>query len=264
MRIAAIIVGLLLATVAQAGGPLEFKELNGNPSKYSGKQVTFRFSFTRIQPSVNKVLARRGIKDSNYVEIQTAWRPASQTGLILLVSQKKGALIKALRDTKRRSALYLSGSVRHLTGDQGARWYYVDVTGMTPVKKKSEKKPAETKKSGSKKATAVSLKALLASPAKYVGKKIKLSAVYLGEPKEIKPLVARLTKLDPQKQLIMGLAKRTVAIIRKSDKKSRKTLKGMTKGQSFELEGTFKQIGKGRRVLRMLLVTRVKAGPKKK
>lgn len=37
-----------------------------------------------------------------------------------------------------------------------------------------------------------------------------------------------------RKQLLMGLAKRTVAVIEKSDKKTRKRLKGLTKGLGQE------------------------------
>lgn len=224
MRSLALVLSLLVATHARAED-LTYAKVAADPKPYKGKVVHLVFDHTHVQTKVNALLAHRGITDSNHFQVSTLFRKGG-TGLILLVKRKKAPVVKFLRETKRNTKIVLTGEVDKLSGDSGAVWYYLDISGarlhQAPKKKTTEpeKNPRPELTGGSKsKYTPVDPKALAKDPEKYHDKKIELVVPWLGYQKRVMPAAVALLggKAEHYRSIRLG---RAAGLVKRSNKKA--------------------------------------------
>ncbi len=124
---------LLVLAIAGASAVAQeiptFDKIAADPETFHGQLVRFRFDFTRVLPTVNPLLAFRGITSSNHLQVATPLFG----GLTILVNRQREGVVAALKALDTKTEVVITGEIDRLRADNGAVFYYVDVSGVDRV-----------------------------------------------------------------------------------------------------------------------------------
>ncbi len=224
---------LLCLPAALADETLTYAELSDHRVDHQGKTVRFSFDFTRLSPTVQPLLAGRGITDESHLELATPPRPLREGGSLLLLAPRRNAKLVQALEALERGPILLAGTVRTLKADNGSSWYWVELSDVAPASGREDVDGGEARTGDP-----LEGQALLDDALAHDGQTVRVVVPFGGFDRLAPPWAYRLAGRRAEEVGALRGTDRFAILVPRSSDAAAGVLRGLAEGDRVVLEGT--------------------------